>query len=82
MKPQYEYNKEWRKNHPEARAAAAKRNYDKSRDGAFNAGQPWTQHEDELVLTSSLTDRELAAKIGRSAHSIQIRRVRLNKKEK
>lgn len=40
----------------------------------------WSSEEDELVLNSPLTDRELAEKMDRSVQAIQIRRCKLKKR--
>lgn len=42
-------------------------------------GYEWTQAEDAAVLAREMTDRELAAKLGRSVQAIHLRRWRLNR---
>ena len=54
-----------------------KTNYYVGGEKAANRGAPYTEDEDELVLAQEITDRALAARIGRSIMSIQVRRVRL-----
>lgn len=79
MKTPYEYQKKYRKSHPEVRRRNRKKNYEQSLEGARNSKELWTQHEDAAVLAHEITDRELAKKIGRSVQAIQIRRARLKK---
>lgn len=78
VKTSYEYNKVWRKNHPESRAKDRRRYYAQFQ-GAENTGKSWTESEDVRVLARDVTDRELSAEIGRSVQAIQIRRGRINK---
>lgn len=39
----------------------------------------WREEEDELILTSDLPDRQIAARIGRTVGAIRTRRSRLRK---
>lgn len=39
----------------------------------------WREEEDELILTSDLPDRQIAARIGRTVGAIRTRRTRLRK---
>lgn len=39
----------------------------------------WREEEDELILTSGLPDRQIAARIGRTVGAIRTRRTRLRK---
>lgn len=48
-----------------------------ARGRASGKGTNYTPDEDRQVLTSELTDRELAERIGRSVTAIQVRRWRL-----
>lgn len=56
-----------------------KNNYQKTREGAYNARQEWTVDEMEMILSSSLCDREISKIIGRSVQAIQMKRSKLNK---
>lgn len=55
-----------------------KLNYDIGRQGCYV--HPWTVEEDELIMTSELTDREIAKQIHHSVNAIQKRRWVLKKK--
>lgn len=55
-----------------------KRYYGKT---AIYKPNPWSEHDDELVLAHCMTDHVLSEKIGHSVKAIQIRRSRLKKKE-
>lgn len=54
-----------------------KNNYAQTRKGAFSAKEKWTNEEIELITASTLNDRELAKKLGRSVQAIQGKRYRL-----
>jgi len=56
--------------------AAQKRRY-RSRTGSGYGRRAWTEAEEAAVLDHSTSDRDLAARLGRSVQSIQIKRVRL-----
>lgn len=49
---------------------------------APNTHQVWSPAEEDLILTSSLTDKELALELGRSVGSIQVKRARLLQSKK
>lgn len=61
----------------EYRRRGKKRNYDRGAVGCKR--HPWTLEEDQLVLASMISDRELSRIIKHSVHAIQIRRSRLKK---
>lgn len=44
------------------------------RKGQYN---PWTKQEEELIMTSTLSDRELSEQMNRTEGSIQVKRARL-----
>ena len=55
-----------------------RRNYAAGAAGATRIRDPWEQHEDKAILSPERpTDRELAARLGRTVQAIQIRRTRL-----
>lgn len=55
-----------------------KLNYDIGRQGCYP--HSWTFEEDEFIITSELTDREIAKQIHHSVNAIQKRRWVLKKK--
>ena len=55
-----------------------KLNYDIGRQGCYP--HAWTVEEDEYIITSELTDREIAKQIHHSVNAIQKRRWVLKKK--
>lgn len=55
-----------------------RKNYAKGREGCYS--HTWTKDEDELVIKSSLTDREISKQIHHSVSAIQRRRWFLKKK--
>ena len=55
-----------------------KLNYDIGRQGCYS--HPWTVEEDEYIIISELTDREIAKQIHHSVNAIQKRRWVLKKK--
>ena len=73
----YERNKRWRQLHPKARHNGKGRNYDRGAGPQHRARQPWTQEEEAMILARTVSDRELAVKIGRTVRAIQIHRCRL-----
>ena len=60
----------------EKRNTYRQRNYAQTQ-GGLNSRKEWTTSEDEMVRARSITDRELALKLGRSVQAIQIRRSRI-----
>lgn len=75
-----EYQRAYRKS-PKGRKifAAYKKRYYGRTAFAENHKQRWADWEDRLVMERSVTDRELADKLGRSVAAIQHRRCRLMK---
>ena len=67
----------WRRANREAFNRHKKRNYAQTRDNAVNVGQRWTIDQTNMVLAHEISDRELAAKIGRSVEAIQVRRAKV-----
>ena len=67
------------------RNTQAKLEYKKRLQEEINGGNKdyniWTKSEEELILTSKLTDRELAHKLKRTVGSIQVKRNRLLKEQ-
>lgn len=61
----------------EYRRKGRKRNYDRGAVGCER--HPWTLEEDQLVLASTVSDRELSKITRHSVRAIQIRRNRLKK---
>ena len=55
-----------------------KLNYDIGRQGCYP--HPWTAEEDEYIIISELTDREIAKQIHHSVNAIQKRRWVLKRK--
>lgn len=45
------------------------------------SGARWCETEDVIVLAKNLSDREIANKLGRSIKAIEMRRLKLKKKE-
>lgn len=64
-----------------ADSAREKKINDATRKTATKFRQRWTIAEDEKVLLSSLTDKELAVSIGRSLKAVEKRRWKLRKPE-
>lgn len=54
-----------------------KKNYNQTRDSAYSAKQRWSNEEITLITSSTLSDREISKKIGRSVQAIQIKRNRI-----
>ena len=73
----YTYKKRWRDKNREATNEMKKRNYHISTKYAVNNKMPWTKEEEKLILEHSMTDRQLAQKLGRSVQAIQVRRSKL-----
>ena len=72
-----ESKRKYRKTHRAKVHELSKRNFAIGRKNATKSGQAWTQEEENFIMTSKLTDREIAAKINRSVQAIQVRRSRL-----
>lgn len=68
------------------RDIAAKKNYKKKVANAINDGKRmydyWSQYEKDLIVTSKLSDLELAKELNRSVGAIQVKRNRLLKEKK
>lgn len=68
------------------RDIAAKKNYKKKVANAINNGKRmydyWSQYEKDLIVTSKLSDLELAKELNRSVGAIQVKRNRLLKEKK
>lgn len=81
MSDLYAQNKLWRKRHPSVWQAGKQRYYRQFEAAAYNRYQSWTVEELELIMGKKYSDREIAAKIGRSVRAIQVKRTRLRKDE-
>ena len=77
MSYNYVYSKRWRDKNKEAHNEMKKRNYHMSTKYATNNKRPWTKEEEKMILEHSITDRQLAQKLGRSVQAIQVRRSKL-----
>lgn len=68
------------------RDIAAKKDYKKKIANAINDGKRmydyWSQYEKDLIVTSKLSDLELAKELNRSVGAIQVKRNRLLKEKK
>jgi hypothetical protein len=73
------YNKQWRKNNLEKWQKMKKKYYDQFRP-AINERQPYTDHDDVMICTSRLSDRDLHEILGRSVEAIQVRRSKIRKR--
>ncbi len=73
----YACNKRWRKRFPEKRKEERNRYYNKTSTGNSKSFQRWSQKDDIIVMTSSLTDPQIHSKIGRSVRAIQVRRCKI-----
>jgi hypothetical protein len=73
----YDNNKRWRLAHPDKRKEQRDRRRNKT-SFAPNGRKNWTEEEERLALEFEGTDMELATKLGRSEHAIQVKRYRLN----
>lgn len=66
------------------RDAEARYKYKKKLQAEFSTGERpymiWSPAEEEEIMTTKLTDKELAIKLGRTVGSIQVKRNRLLKK--
>lgn len=78
----YEYNKTWRQRNPDKRYADKKNYYARGRDGDRNSGNRWTSAEMDLAMDHSISDRELAQKLGRSIQAVQVKRAKMVAAEK
>lgn len=70
----------WRQAHPDKIKNWRSKNYEDTRQLAWNSRQVWNTRDNFLVLNYLGTDRELSALIGRSTQAIQIQRVKLKRK--
>lgn len=73
----YDSNKKWRLANPDKRKDQRDRRRSQT-SFAPNGGKGWTEEEERLALEFEGTDMELATKLGRSEHAIQVKRHRLN----
>lgn len=72
------YQRKYKKNHPE-KVYKDKRKYYKKTAFAANHRQRFTEEEIQMIKDHTMTDTEIAKKLGRSVQSIQIKRSRLQK---
>lgn len=59
------------------RQAYVKRQYDRyygATSFAINNNRRWTEEEIALVMNHDITDKEIARKLGRSVHAVQLKR--------
>lgn len=73
----YAQNKLWRKRNAATWQAGKQRYYRQFEAAAYNRYQSWTVEELELIMDKKYSDRDIAAKIGRSVKAIQVKRTRL-----
>ena len=76
-----ESKRKYRKTHRAKVHELSKRNFALGRKYATKSGKAWTQEEENFIMTSKLTDREIAAKINRSVQAIQVRRSRIRQRQ-
>lgn len=74
----YMANKKWRLSHPSMRYAQTKRNRHKTIN-ALNSYKKWTSEDENIIMTSRLTDTEISKLINRSVQAIQGKRHKLMK---
>lgn len=74
-----ESNKRWRLAHPEKRNQYRKKNYHKTLNLVTSEKTRWTQEEINIIMTSRLSDFEIAKQFNRSAQAIQVKRSRILK---
>lgn len=81
LNPMYARRKEWYKTESgrACRNRIRQRYYEKT-NYSRNHRKKWTEAEELLVLMHRESDAELSAKLGRSVHAIQGKRIRLKKK--
>lgn len=77
----YQWNKTWRKNHPDGWNKSKQRYYAKTGgpENNHNYKERYSKYENQLILEHELTDHELHKIIGRSVKSIQVQRWKLKK---
>lgn len=71
-----QYKQAYARRHPD-RVRRFRNANRRSTQGGPNSGKEWTSAEMKLVLEFDGTDRELAAKLGRSVEAIQLKRMRI-----
>lgn len=71
-----EAKRKWKHEHKEDALKRKYSNYDQTRNGR-NRGKRWQKWEEDLVINSNKSDRELSEILGRGALAIQIKRSRL-----
>lgn len=76
-----EAKRKYRKTHRAKVHELSKRNFALGRKNATKSGKAWTQEEENIIMTSMLTDREIAAQINRSVQAIQVRRSRIRQRQ-
>lgn len=74
-------NKKWRTENPDKAREIRKRNYAKGRIAASNGKNLWLPEHVSLILTSELTDRQLALQLRRSVQAIQVKRCDVLKRQ-
>ena len=75
-----ESKRKYRKTHRAKVHELSKRNFALGRKYATKSGKAWTQEEENIIMTSKLTDREIAAQINRSVQAIQVRRSKIRQR--
>ncbi len=74
-------NDTWRNNNRAHENHISRVSRKETQETATNDGTDWTTLEEELILESSCTTRELAIQLGRSMDAIYQHRYRLRKKQ-
>lgn len=78
-RPTHFFQKKYRSHHPEKRNKERKENYDRGAQYDYNSHKKYSKQEEELILKSKKTDRELAKVMSRSVKAIQAKRARMKK---
>ncbi len=58
-----------------------KKKYYEQTKNAINGRKPYTEEEIELIMSHTMTDRELSLKLGRSMKAIQRKRYEIKSKQ-
>lgn len=69
----------WRKSNTTTRNRQRAANYSKGAAGAAHTYKRWTVVEEEIIMNSPLTDRDIGGQLGRTVGAIQNRRAKLQK---
>ena len=77
--PTHLHQKKFRSRNPKKRNKYRKENYDKGAKYNYCSHRGYLKQEEELILKSKETDRELAKLIGRSVKAIQAKRAKMKK---